>query len=120
MSFFLVDSDSEFTLELSLTKESELDLRRQLEKLQQGGHSGAISRRLAAEFSRLVPELLDWDIKRPTKAQIAYARSICYRLKIEGSTPISRTVLKELQPSDPAWRPFAASLGYGVARCSQT
>ncbi|OWQ51768.1 hypothetical protein CEE61_18360 [Stenotrophomonas maltophilia] len=83
MSFFLVDSDSEFTLELSLTKESELDLRRQLEKLQQGGHSGAISRRLAAEFSRLVPELLDWDIKRPTKAQIAYARSICYRLKID-------------------------------------
>ena len=78
-----MDSDSEFTLELSLTKESELDLRRQLEKLQQGGHSGAISRRLAAEFSRLVPELLDWDIKRPTKAQIAYARSICYRLKID-------------------------------------
>ncbi len=37
-----------------------------------------------------------------------------------GSTPISRTVLKELQPSDPAWRPFAASLGCGVARCSQT
>ena len=37
-----------------------------------------------------------------------------------GSTPISRTVLKELQPSDPAWRPFAAFLGYGVARCSQT
>ena len=26
-----------------------------------------------------------------------------------GSTPISRTVLKELQPSDPAWRPFCAS-----------
>lgn len=38
----------------------------------------------------------------------------------KGSTPISRTVLKELQPSDPAWRPFAASLGCGVARCSQT
>ncbi len=83
MSFFLVDADSEFTLELSLSKESELDLRRQLEKLQEGGDSGAISRRLAAEFSRLVPELLDWDIKRPTKSQIAYARSICYRLKIE-------------------------------------
>ncbi|WP_206513559.1 hypothetical protein, partial [Xanthomonas euvesicatoria] len=38
----------------------------------------------------------------------------------EGSTPISRTVVKELQPSDPAWPPFAASLGCGVARCSQT
>ncbi|MBV6788498.1 hypothetical protein KWH10_04360, partial [Xanthomonas campestris pv. clerodendri] len=25
-----------------------------------------------------------------------------------GSTPISRTVVKELQPSDPAWPPFAA------------
>ncbi|MFB0377700.1 hypothetical protein ABVD74_14715, partial [Xanthomonas euvesicatoria] len=36
-----------------------------------------------------------------------------------GSTPISRTVVKELQPSDPAWPPFAASLGCGVARCSQ-
>lgn len=83
MSFFLVDADSEFTLELSLSKDSELDLRRQLEKLQKGSHSGTVSKRLAAEFSRLVPELLDWDIKRPTKAQIAYARSICYRLKIE-------------------------------------
>ncbi len=83
MSFFLVDADSEFTLELSLTKESELDLRRQIEKIQQGADSAAISRRLAIEFSRLVPELLDWDVKRPTKSQIAYARSICYRLRIE-------------------------------------
>lgn len=83
MSFFLVDADSEFTLELLLTKESELDLRRQIEKLQQGADSRAISRRLADELSRLIPELLDWDIKRPTKSQIAYARSICYRLGIE-------------------------------------
>ena len=29
------------------------------------------------------------------------------RWALWGSTPISRTVLKELQPSDPAWRPFA-------------
>lgn len=83
MSFFLVDADSEFTLELLLSHESELDLRRQIEKLQQGADSATLSRRLATEFARLVPEMLDWDVKRPTKAQIAYARSICYQLRIE-------------------------------------
>ncbi len=83
MSFFLVDAESEFTLELSLSQQSEQDLRRQLAKLQEGGDAGTLSRRLAAELSRLVPEMLDWDVKRPTKAQIAYARSICYQRKIE-------------------------------------
>ncbi len=83
MSFFLVDAESEFTLELSLSKESEQDLRRQIAKLQRGGDAGTLSRRLATELSRLVPEMLDWDVKRPTKAQIAYARSICYQQKIE-------------------------------------
>lgn len=37
-----------------------------------------------------------------------------------GSTPKSRAVLKELQTSDPVGRSFAASLGCGIARCSQT
>ncbi|KOQ67380.1 hypothetical protein [Stenotrophomonas maltophilia] len=83
MSFFLVDAESEFTLELSLSQESEQDLRRQIAKIQEGADAGLLSKRLAAEFSRLVPEMLDWDIKRPTKAQIAYARSICYQEKIE-------------------------------------
>lgn len=83
MSFFLVDAESEFALELSLSQESAQDLRRQIAKLQEGPDAGGLSRRLAAELSRLVPEMLDWDIKRPTKAQIAYARSICYQLKIE-------------------------------------
>jgi len=83
MSFFIVDAESDFTLELSLSQESEQDLRRQIAKLQEGGDAGTLSRRLAAELSRLVPEMLDWDVKRPTKAQIAYARSICYQRKIE-------------------------------------
>ncbi len=82
MSFFLVDAESEFTLELYLSRESEQDLRRQIAKLQGGADARLLSKRLAAEFSRLVPEMLDWDIKRPTKAQIAYARSICYQEKI--------------------------------------
>ncbi|MBV6787525.1 hypothetical protein KWH02_20520, partial [Xanthomonas campestris pv. uppalii] len=33
---------------------------------------------------------------------------VCYTKEETGSTPISRTVVKELQPSDPAWPPFAA------------
>jgi hypothetical protein len=82
MGFFLVDADSEFTLELSMSEDCELDLRRQIAKLQGGADATALSRRLASEFARLVPEMLDWDVKRPTKAQIAYARSICYQLKI--------------------------------------
>ncbi|NIJ69297.1 hypothetical protein [Xanthomonas sp. 60] len=59
MRFFLVDADSEFTLELSLGPESEVDLRRQIEKLQQGADAGNLSKRLATELSRLIPELLD-------------------------------------------------------------
>lgn len=42
------------------------------------------------------------------------------RFSPTGSTPISRTVVKELQPSDLAWQPFAASSDCSVARCSQT
>ena len=37
-----------------------------------------------------------------------------------GSTPKSRTVVKGLRASDPAWRVFAASSGCGIARCIRT
>ncbi|MBV6792801.1 hypothetical protein, partial [Xanthomonas euvesicatoria] len=39
---------------------------------------------------------------------LGQVRKLCCRNKGWGSTPISRTVVKELQPSDPAWPPFAA------------
>lgn len=39
---------------------------------------------------------------------------------VMGSTPKSRTVVKGWKTSNPLWRPFAASLGCGVARCIQT
>ncbi|MFN3704094.1 hypothetical protein, partial [Thermomonas sp.] len=40
--------------------------------------------------------------------------------KDPGSTPKSRTVVKELRTSDPAWRPYVASSGCGIARCIRT
>lgn len=39
---------------------------------------------------------------------------------LRGSTPKSRTVVKELRTSDLAWRPSAASSGCGTARCIRT
>lgn len=83
MSLFLVDPESDFTLELALTREGVEDVRRQISKIQSGGDPETFSKRLALELSRILPELLDWDVKRPTKAQVAYAKTICYQLKID-------------------------------------
>lgn len=95
MSLFLVDPESDFTLELALTREGVEDVRRQISKIQSGGNGDTFSRRLALELSRILPELLDWDVKRPTKAQIAYAKTICYRLKIglPGEALVSRQAM---------------------------
>ncbi|WP_230672674.1 hypothetical protein, partial [Xanthomonas euvesicatoria] len=60
----------------------------------------------SASFS----DLPDFHGQQTPAGSIGEAKGFALAL---GSTPISRTVVKELQPSDPAWPPFAASLGCG-------
>jgi len=54
------------------------------------------------------------ELAKKTRAQAEYVQ------KQMGSTPKSRTVVKELITSDLAWRPSAASSDCGTARCIRT
>src|SRR5690606_21568207 len=56
----------------------------------------------------------------PVHEMLGSDAKLIARIVQEGSTPKSRTVVKGLRTSDPAWRVFAASSGCGIARCIRT
>lgn len=51
-------------------------MRQQLVRLQDQGSLVAFGGKLAKELARAFPELIDWDLKAPTPAQLALARSL--------------------------------------------
>lgn len=82
MSLFLVCPELQFTLELALNAAAEELVERQIERIQQDGDSTRFELRLADEIGKILPETVDWDIKAPTRAQMALAHSLCQRLGI--------------------------------------
>ncbi|MEN5100311.1 hypothetical protein [Stenotrophomonas sp. TWI809] len=85
MSFFLVCPELEFTLELQLTASAEEQMHRQIMRVQDEGDLTRFELRLAAELGKVLPEAVDWDIKSPTRAQLALAQSLARQM----SHPIS-------------------------------
>lgn len=76
MSFFLVYTDLDFTVELALPADAHRRMRGQIQRLQEEGDLGAFKARLAAELVKVFPEQIDWDLKPPTPAQWALAKSL--------------------------------------------
>ncbi|CAM4430062.1 hypothetical protein CR156_18415 [Stenotrophomonas lactitubi] len=76
MSFFLVCPELDFTLELQLTTTAEEQMIKQILRVQDEGDLTRFELRLATELGKVLPEAVDWDIKPPTRAQLALAQSL--------------------------------------------
>ena len=82
MNLFLVAPDLDLTLELSIAPDSLDAVSRYLSAVKDGWEHENFCKRLAEEISRGLPEVIDWKFKPPTKAQQAFARTLCRQLGI--------------------------------------
>lgn len=83
MSLFLVAPDLDLTLEVPIAPDSLDAISRYLRAVKDGWEHENFCKRLSEEIGRVVPEVIDWKLKPPTKAQLAFARTICRRLGID-------------------------------------
>lgn len=83
MPIFMVEPDLDVTLEIPVTSDCMAVLEEQFARIKAQGDRYGFAKRLAEEIASLLPEAVDWHLKPPTKAQIAFARSICARLKMD-------------------------------------
>lgn len=73
MAVYLIAQGFDLSLELDLAPSLALALRLQTERMDLQDARAAFGRRLSEEMNRLLPDLIDWDLKEPTSAQMAYA-----------------------------------------------
>ncbi|RRU16124.1 MULTISPECIES: hypothetical protein [Stenotrophomonas] len=83
MPFFLVCTDLDFTIELGLTEDAQKRMQWQLLRLQDEGNLAAFGSKLSTELSKAFPELIDWDLKAPTPAQFALAKSLSLQFAMD-------------------------------------
>lgn len=76
MSLFLVAPAIELSLELPVTDETARSFVLQFERLEDPKVRDAFCERIALQLERILPEILDWDIKPPTPAQVSFALAI--------------------------------------------
>ena len=81
MDLFLVEHHSGLTLELVIEEPMRSALVRQFDRLGSPKEQEAFAKRLARRLSEVLPESLDWDLKEPTRAQLAIAKSLAKRLR---------------------------------------
>jgi hypothetical protein len=82
MPLFLVDPSLGISLEIDVPEETEHALRLQWERTADADRRRSFCRRLELQLESLIPELLDWDIKAPTPAQLSFATSISRKLGV--------------------------------------
>ncbi len=82
MSLFLVAPDLDLTLEVPLAPDAMALITRYLAAIKDGWEHENFCKRLAEEVGRVLPEVIDWKLKPPSKAQLAFARSLCRQLGI--------------------------------------
>lgn len=83
MPLYLVNPAVEMTLELYLPQGLEEALTRQYERIQDRQVRATFERRLEARLERLLADCIDWDLKKPTDAQLSYAEILAKRLGVE-------------------------------------
>lgn len=114
MALFLVDPGQDLSLELFVSGQTEEALALQWERLKDSATREAFCRRLETRLSEVLPELLDWDIKAPTKAQVAFATAISSKLGVPLSVEALRyrgrmtAFLEEYAPLMKSKRPSKA------------
>lgn len=80
MSFYFVCPGLDFTIEIPLSPLGHEQVLRQVLRAQADGDCTKFRSRLAEELGRILPNVTDWDIRPPTGAQLAYAKSLCNQL----------------------------------------
>ena len=82
MSYFLVAPGLEMSLEIYLSDQLEQALAAQWARLTDWKARDAFVRRVEKQLEILLPEVLDWDIKEPTQAQLSFALAISRQLDV--------------------------------------
>jgi hypothetical protein len=82
MTLYLVDPMAGLALELNVPESVQQALIVQWDRIQESAARDAFCRRMTAQLSNLIPDVLDWDIKAPTPAQLAYAMVLSRQLKV--------------------------------------
>lgn len=82
MTLYLVDPAVDLSLELPTPLAIESALALQWERLKDRKARDAFCKRMASQLSTVLPESIDWDIKPPTPAQLAYAMGLSRQLGV--------------------------------------
>lgn len=80
LSLFLVAPEIDLTVEISVPAESLEAVALHFAELRDGWAQDNFCRRLGEEVGRVIPDVIDWRLKPPTKAQLALAKTLCRQL----------------------------------------
>lgn len=95
MDWFLVEHESGLAVEVQVDGALRSSLKSQLDRLKSEESREAFAKRLSRHVSEGLAGALDWDLKEPTKAQVAFAKSLSRRLDchIPQSAYLSRAAM---------------------------
>ena len=79
-SLFLVSPELDLTVEILLPPESLDAVAQHFAELKDGWDKDNFCRRVGEELGRVLPDIIDWRLKPPTKAQLALAKTLCRQL----------------------------------------
>lgn len=82
MTLFLVAPDIDVTVEIPISPEAMNAIALHLSGLRDGWAQDNFCKRLAEEVGKALPEVIDWRLKPPTKAQVALAKIVCRQLDV--------------------------------------
>lgn len=77
MDLYLVCTDLDLTIEIPLPQDRSSQIASQLSRIKERGDRRGFQIRLAEEVAKIIPDLTDWDLKPPTRAQLQWHRC-CY------------------------------------------
>jgi hypothetical protein len=82
MSLYLVAPSLDMSIELFVDESVERAMALQWERLKDRAAREAFCKRMTSQLDSVIPESLDWDIKEPTPAQVAYAMVLSKQLDV--------------------------------------
>lgn len=77
MSFKLVNTDIDLDVQIELPVPLSDALKEHWRRRSHADLINEFTNELSKHFEKVVPEFVDWDIKPPTKSQLAYASLLC-------------------------------------------
>lgn len=86
LSLFLVSPEIDLTVEIAVSPEALQAVALHLSELKDGWAKDNFCRRLGEEVGRVLPDVIDWRLKPPTKAQLALAKILCRQLGVDMPT----------------------------------